>query len=787
MRGCQMKSIIKFTVCILSASLLSMSTYAATAYVDLNSPVDGPGTAWSNAFHTIQQGINAAGSGTVLVNDGIYEVGETVVQGSQIKTRVWIPFNFATVRSVNGPEVTIIKGQGPVGDDAVRCVAMSCDEIAGRETTLSGFTLTDGHTMTTTGPNSRGAGVYCYATNAVIENCIISNCVSDFRGGGAYGGILNNCKIVNNTAGESGGGAYDCILNNCTIADNTSQVGVWNCTLNNCIVWNNKWTDDAVYNWQGIIDQGTFNNSCTFPMPTIGTGNITNNPQFVSTNDYHLEPSSPCLDSGDNSYVVETTDLDGNERIYDGDRDGVATVDMGCYESIIKNTWYVNVAPHQSSSGGTSWDTAFYNIQSAILEAQDNDTVLVTNGVYALSGLLIEGTLGSRVAINKEITVKSVTGPEETIIKGFGDINGGDARRCAYVGTNAVLSGFTLREGHTRTSGIVSDQQGGGAWCEDGGVVSNCIITANSAYSAGGGVYKGTISRCTISSNSADFGGGVYFGTLDNCLLFGNSANDDGGGGYRGTYYNCTISSNSAANIAGGLYSPTVYNSIIWNNTALDDAYMNWANGDFYYCCTYPMPTSGSDNIITDPEFGTRGAKAFQPSPFSDCIDGGDNGLSKGLYDRIGMPRILDSDDDGSVIVDIGCYETLNQYADSDGDGMPDGWESDYGLNCVDPADADETADADTASNLAEYIAFTDPTDSNSYFCVTSFIISPETTLYFDSIGFRYYTLQSCSNLTDNSWADVPGAGPFEGGGLTLSDTNQTSTALYYRVKVSIP
>jgi len=54
---------------------------------------------------------------------------------------------------------------------------------------------------------------------------------------------------------------------------------------------------------------------------------------------------------------------------------------------------------------------------------------------------------------------------------------------------------------------------------------------------------------------------------------------------------------------------------------------------------------------------------------------------------------------------------------DSDGDGIPDWWENEYGLNPLDPADAEEDWDDDGLSNLAEYLAGTDPlnrdTDGN--------------------------------------------------------------------------
>ncbi|TET34553.1 MAG: right-handed parallel beta-helix repeat-containing protein [Planctomycetota bacterium] len=48
----------------------------------------------------------------------------------------------------------------------------------------------------------------------------------------------------------------------------------------------------------------------------------------------HLEVDSPCIDAGDNSAVPEdiTADIDGDQRIFDGDDDGTATVDMGADE-----------------------------------------------------------------------------------------------------------------------------------------------------------------------------------------------------------------------------------------------------------------------------------------------------------------------------------------------------------------------------------------------------------------------------------------------------------------------
>ena len=60
-------------------------------------------------------------------------------------------------------------------------------------------------------------------------------------------------------------------------------------------------------------------------------------------------------------------------------------------------------------------------------------------------------------------------------------------------------------------------------------------------------------------------------------------------------------------------------------------------------------------------------------------------------------------------------YETQVAKMDTDGDGMPDRYESKMGLNPLDPTDADKDQDNDGFSNLYEFLVKTDPTDNRSF------------------------------------------------------------------------
>ena len=172
--------------------------------------------------------------------------------------------------------------QGPV----VRCVTGENANCV-----ISGFMITGGLA-------EAGAGIQCYGSSPLIQNCL----------------------IVNNKATRYFGGGVDCYRSeaqfiNCTIADNQGCYfggGIYYEDSNNVII------NSIVYgnSPDQLASLGT--GSLTVTYSDIqggwsGLGNLDVDPLFID--DYHLDANSPCIDAGDPNAIYESEPAPNGERI----------------------------------------------------------------------------------------------------------------------------------------------------------------------------------------------------------------------------------------------------------------------------------------------------------------------------------------------------------------------------------------------------------------------------------------------------------------------------------------
>ena len=103
-------------------------------------------------------------------------------------------------------------------------------------------------------------------------------------------------------------------------------------------------------------------------------------------------------------------------------------------------THFVSLGSTNPTPPYTSWVTAATNIQPAVDVAVAGDEVVVSDGIYATDRAL-SYSLADRVAVTKPLTVRSVNGPQATIIVGYQDQAGFyPMTRCVYLTNGASLS-----------------------------------------------------------------------------------------------------------------------------------------------------------------------------------------------------------------------------------------------------------------------------------------------------------------------------------------------------------
>jgi len=355
----------------LSDAFVTMIHATQDLFVD-DDNVSGPWTGSADhPFQQIQDGIDAAFEGdAVLVLPGTYVENidflgktvtvqstqgreDTVIDGNQVGTVV--TFSSASQSGATLEGFTVQNGDGYEGG-GIHCAgekaSIKNNTIKGNTASLGagiycddGEPIITGNTFFGNNSTSLGAGICCvdiFGTETEISNNIILGNNATLRGGGI---LVQNSRIplfnniiAGNWSNDGGGLAVQnyaelTITNNTFFGNWASDKGggIYNkgpyCFgwITNTICWNNLAPSGAeIYE----ESPGLYLSYCDVQGGWPGTGNINAAPTFVDPANYdvHLMYSSPCRDSGDNSVVAASEDIEGDPRIAYG------TVDMGADE-----------------------------------------------------------------------------------------------------------------------------------------------------------------------------------------------------------------------------------------------------------------------------------------------------------------------------------------------------------------------------------------------------------------------------------------------------------------------
>jgi hypothetical protein len=132
----------------------------------------------------------------------------------------------------------------------------------------------------------------------------------------------------------------------------------------------------------------------------------------------------------------------------------------------------------------------------------------------------------------------------------------------------------------------------------------------------------------------------------------------------------------------------------------------------------------------------------------------------------------------------LSATATVTFLLDADNDGLPDEWETRFGLDANSAADRDADPDGDGFTNGQEYVAGTDPGSASSVLKVDRLeVAAGATRLEFYAASNRTYTVQSAEAPGGTFWtrlADVP-ARPTNGP-VVVPDFSTRAAQRFYRV-----
>ncbi|TVR86203.1 MAG: HYR domain-containing protein, partial [Saprospirales bacterium] len=521
--------------------------------------------------------------------------------------------------------------------------------------------------------------------------------------------IWSNLLIAGNSAGENGGGLYlenqrNRIFLNTTVTQNMAEEegsAVYNDNslshFRNSIFWENQ---GSIFNLGSALTADF--SLIQLPVGVYpGIGNFNANPFFSDPDalDFSLTGCSPAINAGTSEFAPDV-DLLGNIRPAN------SNVDMGAYE--FQGTPEENCCPegeiiyvnHQAQgvNNGSDWVNAFTDLQDALdLVCPEVTQIWIAEGTYYPTTDTMDRD--SSFVIPSGISVYGgFQGDEESVEERnwylnrtilSGDINesgtlDGNSHTVVVIEdaqSEVLLDGLFITKGNADGYlGMVvgPHNSGGGLYIDNSLVVGrNLYVEDNTSVHSGAGIsiFESEVDlvNMVVTANYSEFQGGGLF-------LDGQS---------EVSLINATFSGNKSDNEGGAVYSQqgnlSIFNSIIWNNSADSDteslsasisdlgtglsishSLISGSGGSGTHW-NLPVASDGGGNLDVDPLFvGNVDFSAF-PSASGDlnltsCSPALDRGLNSAVQNLVSEdigsdPRLFNSTDIDSAVVDMGAYE----------------------------------------------------------------------------------------------------------------------------------
>jgi PKD domain len=379
-----------------------------------------------------------------------------------------------------------------------------------------------------------GGGIYMVNQSdaAIVQNVITGNS-SASTGGGVYlltpsgtrGPLFVNNIVSGNSGAESGFylSGFDAqvqLFNNIVAAASTAPAVLCDTTYS---------TTPPVFDHNDLFNSAgpAASGSCAQVVGT--TGNISSDPKFVASGDYHLQSSSPSIDAGNNGAPsLPSADLDSKPRI-----SGVA-VDQGAYEfqqplvvtmssvsGAVEGASFSAVAAHFSGGAGPytatiAWgdgQTSPGNISIPNANSVSGSHTYLEEGAYTVSVTVTDSTgvtAGGSTSTSVADAALAVSGASVTAVEGaafsgtlasFTDadpsgsvtdysatINWGDQTSSAGTVTASGTGGFVVsgshvyaEEGSYAVTVTVSDAGGANATTTSSAGVTDAAIALTGA------------------------------------------------------------------------------------------------------------------------------------------------------------------------------------------------------------------------------------------------------------------------------------------------------------------